>query len=123
MTRDTLGLSQERLPAIFSRRAGEVRVIARALNDYLREADVEVSGSVAASDYSQEAAFADKYIADPILHVIWRGQQAMVAAADHLLGLAACIDAEQAGRSGAVRTLEGTEGPQVPGWAPHSRGV
>ncbi|MHB1844817.1 MAG: hypothetical protein ACYCWW_08305 [Deltaproteobacteria bacterium] len=94
MTFRDFGLSEERVPPGFARRANEIRAVARLLNGYLRETDVDVEGSPAAVEYAQEPSFADEHVPDPVLHVLLRGQQGMVAATDHLLGLAACVEAD-----------------------------
>jgi hypothetical protein len=86
--------SRERVPPEFALRAGEVRKVSRLLNDYLREAGVDVEGSPAARDFAAEQRFADRHIGYPVLQVLLRAQQSMVAAADHMLGLAACIETE-----------------------------
>jgi len=79
---------------VFVQLAREVRLIARLLNDYLRETDVNNPLSPAATEHAREADFADARIADPVLHILVRAQHGLIAAADHMLGLAACIEAE-----------------------------
>lgn len=86
--------SRERVPPVFVLRAGEIRKVSRLLNDYLREAGIDVEGSPAAFDFAAEQRLADRHIGDPVLQVLLQAQQSMVAAADHMLGLAACIEAE-----------------------------
>jgi hypothetical protein len=82
------------VPAEFRTLAQEVATIARMLNDYLRETGVDVKDSLAASEYAQEANYSDANFVDPVLHVLLQAQHGLVAAADHMLGLAACIRAE-----------------------------
>ena len=86
--------SQIRVPAAFPRLAGDMRVIARLLNDYLREWDVDVPGSLAMDEYGDESDFADDQITHPVGHVILQAQRGLSTAADHMLGVAACIEAE-----------------------------
>jgi hypothetical protein len=42
----------------------------------------------------KEASYANEHVPAPVLQVFLGGQRSMVAAADHMLGLAACIEAE-----------------------------
>jgi hypothetical protein len=86
--------NQIRMPLAFAQLAGDVRLIARTLNDYLRESGVDVTGSPAAVEFAQQSDYADETIAMPVLHVLVRDQYSLCASADHLLGLAACIEAE-----------------------------
>ena len=86
--------SEERLPPEFVQLAHEVRLISRLLNYYLRETDVDTPRSQAATEHAREADFADARIADPVLHILVRAQHGLIAAVDHMLGLAACIEAE-----------------------------
>ena len=88
------GRSEERVPSVFRQLAADVRNVAWLLNDYLREADVTVAGSLAASEYGQESLYSDEQVADPVFHVIVRAQHGLVAAVDHMGGLAACIEAD-----------------------------
>jgi hypothetical protein len=58
--------SRIRVPAAFPRLAGDIRVIARLLNDYLRESDVDVPGALAMDEYGDESDFADDQIIHPV---------------------------------------------------------
>jgi hypothetical protein len=86
--------STERVPPEFAQLAREVRSLARILKDYLRETDIDVPGTVAAREFALEPSFANEEIPNPVTHVILRCQQALIPAADHMLGIAACIEAE-----------------------------
>jgi len=70
------------------------RVIVSLLNDYLRDGEVEVPGSRAQAEHAQERDLADDQIADPVVHIQVRAHHNLVAAIDHLGGVAACIEAE-----------------------------
>jgi len=83
-----------RTPDEFPRLANDLRVVANLLNDYLRESDVDVPGTKAADEYLRQSEFADDQLVDPVLHVTVRAQHSLTAAIDHLLGAAACIEAE-----------------------------
>ena len=87
-------LSSERTPQAFHDRAEDLRVIVSLLNDYLRDADVNVPGTLAATELAREPQFSDDDITDPVLHVQVRAHHGLIAAIDHLGGVAACIDAE-----------------------------
>jgi hypothetical protein len=87
-------LSTERVPEPFRNRARDLRILVRVLNDYLRDADVNVPGTAAADDLAAQVDFADDDIADPVLHVQVRAHHGLIAAIDHLGGVAACIDAQ-----------------------------
>ena len=67
--------SLERVPPVIALRAGEVRSVLRLLNDYRREATVDVEGSPAARDSAAEQHIADRHIGDPVLQVLLRAQQ------------------------------------------------
>jgi hypothetical protein len=86
--------SPVRVPPEFHALAVEVRLIARLLNDYLRESDGSVPGSPACIELAAQPGFADSNVIDPVLHVAVRGHQSLIAAVDHLLAVAACIDTE-----------------------------
>jgi hypothetical protein len=74
--------------------ASDTRTIARLLNDYLRETDINVIGSLGATDYAQEPSFANDLIYEPVFHIQVSAQKGLTAAADHMLGFAACVEAE-----------------------------
>ena len=87
--------SEERVPDAFRELAADIRSIARLLNDYLRDgADLDEDDSPASRELADEVRYADDQIKDPVRHVIVRAHHSLIAAADHLLGLAACIEAE-----------------------------
>lgn len=87
--------SEERVPDVFRELAADVRSIARLLNDYLRVgADLDEDDSPASMELADEVRYADDQIKDPVRHVILRAHHSLIAVADHLLGLAACIEAE-----------------------------
>lgn len=90
----TTSSSGHLVPAEFQTLAKELATIAWLLNDYLRETDVDVRDSQVASEYAQETDYCDANFADPVLHVLMQAQHGLIVAADHLLGLAACIVAE-----------------------------
>jgi hypothetical protein len=71
-----------------------VRTIVRLLNDYLRDADVDVPGTLAAAEHEAEPTYADDQVTDPVLHIQVRAHHSLIAAIDHLGGVAACIQAE-----------------------------
>lgn len=86
--------SDVRVPDEFHRLSQQVRAIARLLNEYLRETDVDPPGSPAEADSALAATFTDDQFHDPVRHIALRGHHALIAAVDHMLGIAACIDAE-----------------------------
>jgi hypothetical protein len=71
-----------------------VRTIVGLLNDYLRDADVDVPGTLAAAEHEAEPTYADDQVTDPVLHIQVRAHHSLIAAIDHLGGVAACIQAE-----------------------------
>jgi hypothetical protein len=83
-----------RVPPEFATLATDVRVVVNVLNDYLRDGDVDVEGSLAEAEHAQEREFADDQITDPVVHIQVRAHHSLVAALDHLGGVAACIEAE-----------------------------
>lgn len=83
----------DRVPDEFVTLASDLRTIARVLNDYLREADCEEPGSPASREFATDHVYGDDLIGDPVFQAIWMGQSALIAAADHLLGIAACVEA------------------------------
>lgn len=86
--------STERTPDAFRQRASDLRAIVSLLNDYLRDADADVPGTLAAADLAVQGLYADDDVVDPVLHVQVRAHRGLIAAIDHLGGVAACIDAE-----------------------------
>jgi hypothetical protein len=86
--------SQVRVPPEFHVLARDVRTIVALLNDYLRDADVDVSGTIAAKEHGDEPAYSDDQVTDPVLHIQVRAHHSLIAAIDHLGGVAACIEAE-----------------------------
>jgi hypothetical protein len=82
------------VPKAFHARARDLRTVVRVLNDYLRDADVDAPGSLAAAEHGQEAEYADDDVKDPVFHVQARAHHGLIAAIDHLGGVAACIEAE-----------------------------
>ena len=74
--------------------ARDVRAITTLLNDYLRETDVDISDTMAAMEYREEPTFADDQVINPVTHVQLQAHHSLVAAIDHLGGVAACIAAE-----------------------------
>jgi hypothetical protein len=83
-----------RLPSEFRALARDVRAITTLLNDYLRETDVDISDTMAAMEYREEPTFADDQVINPVTHVQLQAHHNLVAAIDHLGGVAACIAAE-----------------------------
>jgi hypothetical protein len=83
-----------RLPSEFRALARDVRAITTLLNDYLRETDVDISDTMAAMEYREEPTFADDQVINPVTHVQLQAHHSLVAAIDHLGGVAACIAAE-----------------------------
>ena len=83
-----------RVPPQFHQRADDLRAVADLLNDYLRDADVDVPGSQAAAEHEAESQWADDNIPDPVFHMQVRAHHGLISAIDHLNGIAACIDAE-----------------------------
>jgi hypothetical protein len=86
--------SDVRVPDEFHRLSHQVRAIARLLNEYLRETDVDPPGSPAEAESALTAEFTDDQFYNPVQHVALRGHHALIAAVDHMLGVAACIEAE-----------------------------
>jgi hypothetical protein len=82
------------VPAEFVKLADDIRVIVNLLNDYLRDGGVDVPGSRAEAEHAQEGNFADEQVADPVVHIQVRAHHNLVAAIDHLGGVAACMEAE-----------------------------
>lgn len=81
------------MPPEFAALADDIRVIVNLLNDYLRDGDPDVPGSRAAAEHAQEPGFADDQIADPVVHMQVRAHHNLIAAIDHLGGVAACVEA------------------------------
>jgi hypothetical protein len=86
--------SSVRVPDEFHRLSQQIRSVAWLLNEYLRDSEPDAPGSPAASDHSLEVKFADDQFYEPVRHVAYRGHHLLIAAVDHMLGMAACIDAE-----------------------------
>jgi hypothetical protein len=86
--------SQVRLPCEFRALARDLRTIVALLNDYLRDTDTDVPGTMAAAEHDDEPTYADDQVTDPVLHVQVRAHHSLIAAIDHLGGVAACIAAE-----------------------------
>lgn len=86
--------SQARIPPEFRALAHDVRAIVALLNDYLRDTDIEVPGTIAAMEHEDEPRYADDQVTDPVLHIQLRAHHSLIAAIDHLGGVAACIQAE-----------------------------
>lgn len=82
------------MPSEFRGLARDVRTIVALLNNYLRDADIDVPGTLAAMEHDAEPAYADDQVTDPVLHVQVRAHQSLAATIDHLGGVAACIQAE-----------------------------
>src|SRR4051794_22321266 len=94
MLTDVAERSTVRVPPEFVALASDVRAVVGVLNDYLRDGDGDVNGSLAAAEQAQASEFADDLITDPVVFVQVRAHHSLVAALDHLAGVAACIEAE-----------------------------
>jgi hypothetical protein len=86
--------NSDRVPNEFIALASDLRTIAAVLNDYLREADCDEPGSKASREVANEHEFGDDLIGDPVFQAILMGHRALIAATDHLFGIAACVEAE-----------------------------
>jgi len=83
------------VPQEFAAIAEDLRIVADLLNDYLRDSHPDKDGSLAHADWSQEAQLGDDNVPDPVSHIARLILISMVAAMDHILGIAACVSSER----------------------------
>jgi hypothetical protein len=85
----------DRVPDPFHQMAGELRIVAGVLNDYMRDSDPDLDGTPAHADWVHESSLADEHLDRPVAHVELLILNAIVSSMDHMMGIAACIEAER----------------------------